>query len=324
MEAVGLSPEETQLYAVLIQLPRSTPAELATYLGSSAQKASRDLDRLVHRGLANRLPGSQPCYVAVAPDIALAPLISRQEDLLREARLEANALMEAYRSASRHTHPAELIEIITGVEHIRSRTQQLERSARVRIRGFDRPPYVDPAGSNFQEPNKLSEGVVYQVIYSGEAVVVQGRLAGDIRDSIRQGEQARVRPYLPLKLMIFDDRYALIPIKTSPFGIEAAFMVHPCDLFDALTALFESEWQQAVPLRSYRQADAPRKDGGQLDETAQQVLLCLAAGLTDEGIAHAQGWSLRTAQRHIQRLMRSLNATSRFQAGKAAGERGWI
>jgi DNA-binding CsgD family transcriptional regulator len=325
LQALGLSPSEESLYTVLIHSPRSTVAELATYGSVSSQQATRDLHRLVQHGLANRLPGRQARYIAVAPDIAIEPLLAKREDELRQARLISSDLMKAFHEASRQDHPAELVEIITGQTNIRSRTDQLPGAAREQIRGFDRPPYVmSPEEDVNQEASRIREGVSYRIVYSAQAVMWPGRLEGDIREACGAGEQARVRPDLPTKLWIVDDKMALIPIKSGQHAIATCFIVRPCDLLDSLIALFEAEWERAVPLRAFLGEDPARRDTGELDETRTAVMSCLAAGLTDEGIARSLGCSLRTAQRQIRRLMHELNASSRFQAGMEARQRGWV
>jgi DNA-binding CsgD family transcriptional regulator len=151
-----------------------------------------------------------------------------------------------------------------------------------------------------------------------------GRLEGDIREALAAGEQARVRPDLPTKLWIVDDKMAMIPISTRQNAIGASFIVRPCDLLDSLIAMFEAEWDRAIPLRSFLGGDAARTNASEPDETRTAVLSCLAAGLTDESIARSLGCSLRTAQRHIRRLMQDLNVSSRFQAGMEARQRGWV
>src|ERR1700729_4082553 len=118
-EALGLSPGEESLYTVLIHSPRSTVAELAAYGAVSSQQATRDLHRLVRFGLATRLPGRQARYIAVAPDIAIEPLLAKQESELRQARIASATLGKAFHEASRQEHPAELVEIITGEANIR-------------------------------------------------------------------------------------------------------------------------------------------------------------------------------------------------------------
>jgi len=60
------------------------------------------------------------------------------------------------------------------------------------------------------------------------------------------------------------------------------------------------------------------------DEMTSKLLALLASGVTDEAIARALGLGLRTVQRRISALMSDLNASTRFQAGMAARERGWV
>jgi DNA-binding CsgD family transcriptional regulator len=58
------------------------------------------------------------------------------------------------------------------------------------------------------------------------------------------------------------------------------------------------------------------------DERA--LLRLLAAGLTDEAAARRLGISVRTARRQVAVLMDKLGASSRFQAGYRAAQRGWL
>jgi DNA-binding CsgD family transcriptional regulator len=319
--ALGLTPSEESLYTVLIHSPRSTVAELAAFAAVSSQQASRDVNRLVGCGLASRLPGKQATYIAVAPDIAIEPLLVKQEDELRQARQVSRELMKAFHEASRQEHPAELVEIITGESNVRSRTYQLMDAVEHQMRDFDRPPYVMPLDD--ADVNPIREGVTVRTIYSAQALMWPGRLENDIMLTIAAGEQARVRPELPTKIWIVDDKMAMIPIKLGHV-VEASFIVRPCDLLSALIALFEAEWERAIPLRAFLGEDPTTSEGNDLDETRMAVLSCLAAGLTDEGIARSLGCSLRTAQRHIRRLMLDLHVTSRFQAGMEARSRGWV
>lgn len=50
----------------------------------------------------------------------------------------------------------------------------------------------------------------------------------------------------------------------------------------------------------------------------------LAAGLTDEAAAKRLGVSLRTVRRIMAGLMDRLQASSRFEAGLKAAQKGWL
>jgi DNA-binding NarL/FixJ family response regulator len=119
----------------------------------------------------------------------------------------------------------------------------------------------------------------------------------------------------PLKVWIADDTSAVLPMRSDTYTIDAAFVLHPSTLLDAVIALFESEWRRAAPIR---------KPSADQDQATRTLLGLLAAGLTDESIARSQEVGLRTVQRRIHDLMRELNVVTRFQLGLAARDKGWI
>lgn len=70
------------------------------------------------------------------------------------------------------------------------------------------------------EMELLAQGVAHRVIYEEDAVNLPGRW-NDIIGGIEAGEQARVVPRLPAKVLLIDDRVALLPagrVDCSPTG----------------------------------------------------------------------------------------------------------
>jgi DNA-binding NarL/FixJ family response regulator len=61
-----------------------------------------------------------------------------------------------------------------------------------------------------------------------------------------------------------------------------------------------------------------------LTPTERTLLTLLAGGMTDEAAAKRLGVSLRTVRRQTASLMERLNASSRFEAGLKAAQRGWL
>ncbi|GAA3205027.1 helix-turn-helix transcriptional regulator [Nonomuraea helvata] len=323
LEAIGLSPAESRLYATLVENPRSSAAELATHCGVSALLAARTLAAFARRGLASRLPGRRARYVAVAPDIAIRPLLTRQEEELHQVRQAIHELTTSFHLASRYaTHPAEQVEVVTGTDNIISRAYALQDSAQTMFRNIDKPPYVmhGHADNVERERRMLKSGIDYRSVYDLESLAIPGKMRL-IQDAMARGEKARVVAGAAAKMWIADDSLALIPIRNGAYSIDAAFILHQSALLDALIALFELEWRRGFPLRAAaRPAAAPDEP----DELTRDLLVLLAGGLTDEAIARALGLGLRTVQRRIHAVMHDLNAVTRFQAGLAARERGWI
>ena len=154
------------------------------------------------------------------------------------------------------------------------------------------------------------------------ALAVPGRFQQDIELSSASGEQARVRETLPTKLIMADEALAVVPTATDEALAEVAYVIRSSALLAALAALFEHEWSRGVPLVA-----GPRQSPDQLDqpdEKTRALLSLLAGGLTDEAVSRALGWSARTTQRRIAALLKELGVSTRFQAGAAARDRGWL
>ncbi|MFC4031724.1 helix-turn-helix domain-containing protein [Streptomyces polygonati] len=336
LNVLGLGDETERVYIALIGHPRGTASELAGLCGGSTASTARVLATLVAMGLATRTGGRPPRFTAHPPEVAVTALIQEREHQLDAARSLVQRLAETHREAGRISHPDIAVELLTHREDISEAAHRLTADARREVRAFDLPPYVDRPGSNLQQQMlRQRTGVTHRVIYSRAAVSWPGRLAGDIMPSVRAGEQARVRGELPLKLIISDDRAALIPFSLAAGGHAAAYLVHRSPMLAALEALFEAEWDRAVALgvsapaldegRAAPGSGAAPGAGGPPPDPATRVLLTLlTSGLTDAAIARTQGWSPRTTQRRIQRLMTTLGATTRFQAALTAARRGWI
>lgn len=319
LDSIGV--EDGAVYELLVAHPRSSAAELANCAELSPRQVALALSRLASAGLAHRNPGRPPRYAAGPPEQVLGPLFEDRERELRQARTELQRLAGVHHRASRAAHPADLVEVLMGNDTIHARVRRVQADAREEILGLDRAPYLRKPGSNLEpELQRLREGVRFRVIYDRTAVGIPGRLENDILPSIALHEKARVRDTLPMKMFVGDRRTAVIPIESGSGAADAAYVVHPCALLDALLALFEAEWERATPIT--HNGIGRRRKGP--PEGTERLLPLLAAGHTDDSIARALGWSARTAQRRVQKLMADLGATTRFQAGLAAKERGWL
>ncbi|MET3977268.1 LuxR C-terminal-related transcriptional regulator [Cellulosimicrobium sp. 4261] len=118
--------------------------------------------------------------------------------------------------------------------------------------------------------------------------------------------ERRVATTLPVSLVALDDTVVLV---ARPGRTRA---VTDRDAVAALRALAESEWDRAQP------------DGDALAPSEDTLLRLLAEGKTDTAVAVRLGVSPRTVRRHAAGLMGRLGATSRFEAGVRAAQRGWI
>ncbi len=129
------------------------------------------------------------------------------------------------------------------------------------------------------------------------------------------GEEVRVLPELPSRLLVIGDSHAVLP---EPLGLAdlPLAVVRQRSVVQATTRWFELLWERAevAPLA----AAQPPVD------LRRFLLAELAAGARDEQIARKLGISLRTVRRRVAGLLAELGADTRFQAGIEAARRGWV
>lgn len=313
---LGLSQSEQELYEQLVGSGPLTAAELD---GRSAAA----LPRLHELGLVTRDDGDPPVWAAISPNTALQLLVSDRGRELAEARRYVAELVSRFSLAGTDRDLPAMVEVIYGREEIIRRFLALQLAARHQFRACDAPPYPanDAAQPNTLEFDQLHAGLRFRILYDRTALDIPGRLA-DLEAGIAAGEQARVAD-IPLKMTLFDDSAAILPLRQPP-DVESRLLVYNPVLLDALSALFEMYWDQALPLHVDQGRAELSGAGDEPPPGERQLMLLLVAGLTDQDIAAQLGISDRTVRSRVRAMMDRLDATTRFQAGYQAVLRGWL
>jgi sugar-specific transcriptional regulator TrmB/DNA-binding CsgD family transcriptional regulator len=315
LEVLGLGSDVERVYDVLLRGRPASIRELAATAEVSLARVRSALRQLESRGLTSRVPGSPPRHLAVDPSLALDGLLLEREEQLRRARARSQEVGDRFRQAVAGRDPAKLVEFVTGRALIMQRNDQLQRNARHQLRIFDRPPYHG-GHDNDAELEFLGRGGRVRAVYDSTA-------AAHAVPFIAAGEQARVLPSLPIKLLIIDDRIAVVPLHSTPDTPSSSFViVHQSALLNALAELFETLWQQALPLDPAGSQDEASGVSGP-DPIERRILGLMNAGLPDEAIARHVGLSHRTLQRRVSNMMERLHAATRYQLGAQAVARGW-
>lgn len=212
------------------------------------------------------------------------------------------------------------VEIILSDAALLTRYQAAFQQVRHGMRSLVRPPYVVPPGQDVvnQEVAALNAGIHFQAIMGPELLDDHGMLAATM-EVIKAGEETRILPTVPIKMMIFDSVGAVIAVPEH--GAHVHLFVRESPLLDGMIAIFNALWRVATPLP--RSVD-PAARGNERVAVDRTVLTLLAAGATDAAIARHLDVSLRTAQRRISDIMSALGVDTRFQAGIQAARRGWL
>lgn len=315
LEALGLDAPETKAYFCLLDLPRSTAAEIAEAMSVPLRRAQRLLDAIEARGLVTHSPERPRRYLLAAPDIAIEALILQREQELQGIRNNMRQLNERA-AMHRQSSPQPLIELITQRESERQVFRQLQASAQRELIFLVRPPILisrpaAPEAPSY-EMDARARGVRYRGIVDSDYLALPGAVE-HVRADIEKGDEVRVARRLPFKMVVADRRTALIPLDLSSPRSEV-LLVRTSALLDALYALFESLWERAVPMSIDGDAGVSGA-GDRLPKESREIVRLMAAGLNDKAIAHELSLSMRTLNRRIADLMTQLNARSRFQIG---------
>lgn len=321
LAALGLRPIEEATYRELVARPAATTAELAAALDTSLPAADAALTSLRDLGLAARSGGR---HIASSPTLALTPLVRQRRDQLRRAEQELATLAARYRATVADRSSGDLVEVVTGVEVIRQRFEQLQLTATTEVQALvTATTLVVNSADNAAEADAVGRGVSYRVVVE-RALLEQDGGVPNATAALTAGEAVRVAERVPIKLVIADRSLAILPMAEDAADLPAAVVVHPSGLLDALLALFDATWEHAWPLcLGPDGALADQRPAGALLPLDHQVLSLLLAGLTDRAIASQLDMSMRTVQRRVQRMMELAGVRTRMQLGWHAAQAEW-
>lgn len=318
LRLLGVGQAATRVYLTLLELAPAPLSEIAAAAGLDGPGLAAAYAELVDAGLAAAAERDEDVVAPVVPAAGLEVLARRRVADVEKSRIAVSGAFDSFRRRRLAAHDDHLVEIVTG-DAVGPRMRQAWASARHQIRQLESPPYSPVAGATDDALATLARGVTQRVVYSRESLERPDHLRQVIEPCIDAGEQARVLPSVPVKLLIIDEAYALVSLSIKEADVHNTMLVvQPCGLLSALIALFEQSWQQALPFHG-----GTARPGG-LPPADRCLLWLLAGGMSDDLIARELGISRRTLFRRLQVLMARLGAANRFQLALQAQRSGWL
>ena len=319
LEAIGLDDEHTSVYRAILKAPSASIDEVAGAVGLATSRVRQIVDELERLGLLARQASATERFVASPPSLALRPMLLERERRLTEAHEALVALSDIYRQGAAQREAPDVVDVVLGAGAVRQRFAQLQASATELVRVFmlSDVAFLD-ATENEEEDRALARGVQYRVVVEKKVLEWPGFIDA-ARSSAPHGEEVRVLPALPTRLIIADDRAALIPIRSrGEERASGALLLHPSGLLDLVMAIFEEFW--AVSTGFLSEDELP----GAHDAIDRDLLRLLLLGLTDAAAGAQLGISVRTVQRRVAELMETAGVTTRIQLGAEAVRRSWV
>lgn len=328
LEVLGLEAVSERVYREMLQHPEWGVDELVAGTGLAEAEVRDALDRLAALTLLRASREAPGALRPVNPEVGLAVLVSRQEAELARRRQEiaagqaAVAALVADVTAAPASAAGPVVERLVGLDAIQSRLEALAGGAKAECLS------VVPGAGQRRETLEASRDLDGGLLRRGVVIrtLAQDAMRGSphtvaySRWMIEGGAQVRTAPVVPPRMLVVDRVCALVPLDPADTSRGAVQVAEP-GVVAALVSLFEHAWERAVPLEG-PVADRRSQDGP--TEAEHELLKLMAAGVTDEAAANRLGVSLRTVRRRIAEVMERLGATSRFDAGLKAGQRGWL
>lgn len=329
MRDLGFTDDQELLYLTLIGRPHLRIVDLSDHLHRPLSQIEADIEVLRGFGLILADPDEDGRCVVKNPVSALGALIDRREDELMntyrrvsETRAQVFAQISAIPSAEAPESSGDGVETIVGVDQVRAKLDELSFFARETILA------VQPGGpqsvaslddSQRLDQRALRRKLVMRVIHDAKIMDDEMNVI-HLLELVRRGVQARVTSEPLSRMVIIDQKVAVIALDPADSRRGALLVRHP-GLVLGFVQLFHRLWDNSVEIEWESSSSSGQES---VDEQARQILALLAKGQTDEAVARTLGCSVRTVRRQVARLMVELKATSRFEAGMLAAQRGWL
>ncbi|GAB3528108.1 LuxR C-terminal-related transcriptional regulator [Arthrobacter monumenti] len=325
--ALVLDTVSFDVYQFAVAQPGWSKQEASDALGYTIREIDDAISELSQRRLLQRPTAETERYVAMSPEVALSELVDEDERILQDLRAsitgrrrEFSSLIPFYNEARKKLALDDTVEVIEDRKVVRRLLIDYGRDVTEQVL-IAQPGQGSSADVHEESVKKdlalLASGVKrMNILHHSTRDHMPTRKA--VAALTPAGGEYRTLPLVPLRMMVFDQKLAIVSRQLYPDD-HAALVIRDTNLIRIFTELFHIGWEVGQPFPA-GQDQPPSK----LNNIQQSILKGLAAGYGDEPIARRLDINVRTCRRHIAWMLEELGATSRFQAAIKAREAGWI
>lgn len=314
-----------QVYQSVLAIPHATVAEVASRLRMPESTVSERLAGLHELGVVQPSQVAAAGWRAVNPALAMGRRIAEQEqsvarqlDAIAERRVELHRLVDVYGHGS---NDRDAIVRIADRDDVLAHLSDLVSTARREVAAFvtNRPSAAALEQSRDLDAHLLARGVRLRTICLDIFRRDRG-MQKALKSNAAAGAEIRTVPTLPTRMIVFDQREAVIA--TDPTDPSAgALLVSNHSAVALFVDLFHRYWDHAAPFPDATDAVA---GASALSPMERMVIRMLADGQKDESIARATGQSVRTVRRIVSGISARVGARGRFDLALHAADQGWV
>lgn len=328
LRALGLNTVCMQVYLMMHSLPDADTIQIAERLDLQPAEVTDALDELADLTLVR--PGLQPSsrLRPVSVERAIHTLLRLQAEQLKTQSGSLAMLQSAMKEllASRPMPDDKNghvdVQVVSGGEAIHSAIEELSMRATESLDSLMPGGSIDanmleaarPFDEEMRQRGLRTRGVYQNAAKGDRRTLEYVRWLADL------GAEIRFAPLVPFRLILQDHASGVV-IRKNPRLPSELFIIREPAILRPLIELFELSWAAAEPLNG----PEPKPSDDKTPSAQELALLrLLASGSTDEAAGKKLGISVRTVRRIMADLMERLEASSRFEAGHKATQRGWL
>lgn len=270
---LGLTPSEAKVYLLLVNHGSLTAVDACKLSGVPRAKIYEIFNNLSANGLCYEVSGKKKKYSAVNPSEGLHQMMetARRNLELKEklAIATSEKLMPLFKSLeSAASLVSSTIHYLSNADLTAKVYLRILQEAEEEILFLSKAPYnVSVRGSQSFVHAALARGVKIKSI--GETAEIHNKEAlPPLLENLAKGTELRVLASLPCKLIMVDQKLALLTIYESgkeeldsaKGGTPSLFngiLVEHIAIVNLLKVAFDSLWQQAIPLKTYIERSQP-------------------------------------------------------------------
>jgi len=318
LKPLGFSQVEDQIYAKVLENPGKSIDWYAEVFDTSQMEFKTECQALLASGL---LIVNESGVFAVPLSNAIELIIARQEASIAKQQAQV-AEQRAYARAlltELSAHNVNEVEIVEGYAAVKSCLDRIQDETEKEITIFA------PGGGH--SPDAIEAAQESDTKLHNRGVVTRTVLLASVKQDVgtmkyaewlcEQGSAVRVVSKLPTRLLISDQKVAVIPRGSN--ALDGIAVYHNKLTVNALQDLFEKTWDSASPIGP---TPTPKRSG--LTDRERAVFELVARGYTNKAIASKLAIADRTVGRILEDVANKLGLKSRIEVVYYAAKNNWI
>ena len=252
LKSLGLSNYEAEVYGALLKVERAKVKDLVKMVSVPRPMIYASLKKLVNKGICTENKGKVSHYSAVAPSVAFQDILQNEKETLQTKIKEINELNKVYKKQEKTEVPFEFIQVLKGKqirEFLKNAMSQAVKEILIFCKDINVQSEKDMKDANASEFKALKRGIKIRCLYE-TGCLNDDKYLPYIKKVLNEGEIGRVVDFLPMNMIILDERATFSLSQKGEKDITIFLVNHPA-LISLMKVAFEHLWAKGIDIKQF-------------------------------------------------------------------------